>query len=104
MPQGFGMKKSLIILSLSALLLTGCATLLNGGPSLLVEKLTGQYSSEDLTPAEKEKLAELLQTQIPDFPPPTEEALNAIQTVNDPALNQWVVELTVLCRQLEPDC
>lgn len=104
MPHESKTKRSLILLSLLALPLTGCVTLGSSAPGLLVDQLTGRYSSEDLTPQEKEKLAELIQTTMPEFPPPSEGALDAVEKVNDPELNQWVIDLTVLCRQLDPEC
>jgi hypothetical protein len=32
------------------------------------------------------------------------EAIQTIRRVNDPALNEWVQDLTILCRQLDEEC
>ncbi len=60
--------------------------------------------STKLTDAEKAEVKSAIRESFPKFPYPNEGAILAIRTINDPGLNQWVVELTVLCRQLDEEC
>lgn len=64
--------------------------------------LTGQ-SSATLTEAEKAEIQAAIRSTYPKFPRPELGAIQRLRELNDPALNRWVQDLAVLCRQLEPE-
>lgn len=40
----------------------------------------------------------------PRFPAPEVGVLQRIQSLNDPAVDRWMVQLSKLCQKLEDDC
>ena len=68
-------KKLILSLSLAAMLLAGCGS--------------GATSTVVLTPR---------------FPTPSLEALDALEKLDNPAVNQWIVQLSKLCQKLEEEC
>ncbi len=60
--------------------------------------------STTLTEAEKAEVEQAIRDSYPKFPYPSIEAIETIRRVNDPALNAWVQDLTILCRQLDKEC
>ena len=94
-----GMKLSL--LSVSLLMTASCAS--SGlSSSGIVTAIKGE--SATLTEAEKAEVAAAIRETYPVVPYPTPEAIAAIRELNHPALNAWVVELAILCRQLDEEC
>ena len=98
-----------LLLPVSLLMTASCALTGSGSGgnpsplSVLKSVLTGQ-SSETLSSAEQEEIREAIKASYPTFPAPTLEAIQAIRKLNNPALNRWVQDLTILCQQLEEDC
>lgn len=71
--------------------------------SVLLSVLTGQ-SSETLTESERKEIRATIRSTYPEFPAPKPEAIQAIRELNDPAVNEWMQDLAILCRQLDPEC
>ena len=88
----------LLLVSLSTT--ASCAS--SGSSSGIITAIRGQ--STTLTEAEKAEVEAAIRESYPEFPYPTIEAIETIRRVNDPALNEWVQDLVVLCRQLDEEC
>jgi hypothetical protein len=59
---------------------------------------------ERLTDAQRAEIEAAIREGYPKFPAPEADAIQAIRELNNSALNSWVQDLTILCRQLDPDC
>ena len=97
--------KSLLLVSL--LMTASCASTgsgSGGSPLQVLKSVLAGQSSETLTDAERKELESAIRASYPSFPPPTKGALEAIRKANDPELNRWVQDLTILCQQLEEEC
>lgn len=95
-----------LLVTLSLLMTPSCALRDTQvvSPSQVVLSILKGESSQHISETERLEIQQVIRESYPKFPYPTREAIQAIRQANDPALNLWVQHLTVLCRQLNPDC
>lgn len=95
------MKMLKLFLTVSLLTTASCAS--NGSP-FEIAKTALRGESSTLTAAEQREIRQVIRETYPEFPYPSAAAIQAIRNLNDPALNSWVQDLTILCRQLDEEC
>lgn len=45
-----------------------------------------------------------VEPELPRFPPPKPGVIDTIQSCATPDVDEWIVQLSTLCRELEEDC
>lgn len=91
-----------VLLLIASLLMTAsCAS--SESSSVVSAALAGR-SSATPTEADRAEIQQAIQSATPAFPYPSLAALKALRDLNNPEVNQWVQDLTILCRQLDKEC